>query len=765
MGFGISLVIVFAMSAPGEAGEFARHDALALRGAAPNAVSLPCYGRLELTLDLKASFSNPFDPDDVDVYAEFRSPDGAAYRANGFYTQACTRALENGAERVSATGEPFWQIRFTPNKEGVWQYTVHAKDRSGSVELPAAKFTVTPSPNPGFVRRDAKSPNLFAFDNQRPFFAIGENMCWPASGPRGTYCYDYWLPELSKAGGNWIRIWMHRWFCCLEWGDKGKPDWETVTYGGLGYYNLVNAWKMDAVLDTAEKNNVYVMLCLGTYGEFIDGGYFNEGLWKHNPYNAANGGPCAKPEDFWTNDTARKLYRQRLRYIAARYGCRANLFGWEFWNEAYPTPAWVTEMAQLLKGTGPFDGHGADPYRHLVSTTYGTPDIWKIAEVDFTQSHHYGKGNLADSGPVIHEDAAKSAAFGKPHFMAEFGIDWRSSDDKYDPQFLGVNLHNGLWAAALSGNAGGAMIWYWDSYVHPGKLYSQFTPLRAFTDAIPWSEGPWKVLELDPVTVESAGGKETWRDLVLAPTGEWGKSTAGSFNITPREGAGGQTLPAFVYGESKPDLRAPLTFHVNYAAAGRFEVKVSTVSLSAQLLIELDGKRALDKTLSAVPPEKGGPAIEYQSTEFRPEYGIYQANFGKNYGIDVPAGEHTVVVEVMKGDWLGVEEYAFRGYVSSRYPNVNVYGITNGAKAYLWAQNGEHNWLNRRNGGAIPAIHGAKTIVHGLPDGQYACTWWDTWKGTKGAPEALIGKDGAVALTLPDLPTDAAASVEPKPAP
>src|SRR5205807_5840446 len=69
--------------------------------------------------------------------------------------------------------------------------------------------------------------------------------------------------------------------------------------------------KLDAILDLAQRNGLNIMLCLGTYGEFKEGGYFNEGQWKANPYNSANGGPCVKPEDFWTDATARKLYHRR----------------------------------------------------------------------------------------------------------------------------------------------------------------------------------------------------------------------------------------------------------------------------------------------------------------------------------------------------------------------------------------------------------------------------------------------------------------------
>ena len=93
-------------------------------------------------------------------------------------------------------------------------------------------------------------------------------------------------------------------------------------------------------------------LSIGTYGELKDGGFFNEGSWVSNPYNARNGGPCASPDDFWTDERARTLYKQRLRYILARWGHSPQVFAWEFWNEVQPTPAveaWTSEMAAFLK--------------------------------------------------------------------------------------------------------------------------------------------------------------------------------------------------------------------------------------------------------------------------------------------------------------------------------------------------------------------------------------------------------------------------------
>ena len=725
---------------------------LELRSATPSATTVPCYGRLDLNLDLNATYDNPFDPGDVDVYAEFVSPEGTRFHVNGFYTQSCSAKVEKDVEAIDPIGDPFWQICFSPNREGAWRYRVFAKDRTGAASLPEAEFSVVPSASSGFVRRNSSSPHLFAFDNGQPFLAIGEDMCW------GTlFNYDQWLPALGQAGGNWIRLWSFRWNCGLEWSTQDRQSWDYGTFSGLGRYNLCSAWRLDRILDTAEKNGVYVMLCLGTYGEFTTGGFFNEGMWNTNPYNAANGGPCAKPEDFWTNERARKLYKQRLRYVAARYGWRTNLFAWEFWNEAHAPAAWVKEMAQFMKGTP--DAAPADPFGHLVSTTYGDPEVWGIAEIDFTQSHLYGEANVPDAAPVICNDARQHRKFGKPHLAAEFGIDWRSSDDKQDTTFQGVNLHNAIWASVLSGNAGGAMIWYWDSYVHPGKLYPQFTALRRFTDKAPWMEGPWKAVDADPPEIHP--DTEAWRDLVIAPTGGWGKNEVAEFAIAPLNGSGDDPLPTFLYGSYKSELRAPLVLKTRHDRPWRFDLQVNSVCTMARVQFTLDGAVIKEITLSAIPPEKDGEKPEYESTELRTDYQCYQARFNKKYGIEVPPGEHTITVDVVEGDWLNVTSYTFTGYLSNRYPRVNFCGITNGRQALLWFQNADHNWLNVKSNALVEPIKGAQTILHGLPPGPYTCEWFDTWKGETLEQISVTSTDNALSLLLPDLTTDVAVWLRP----
>jgi hypothetical protein len=490
----VALSSAVAALAAGE-NSFTRTESLRLRSVTSNRQTVPVYEPLELTLELSATFDNPFAPEDIDVHAVFTSPRGRAITVNAFWYQLFKRRLEGESEKIEPAGEPLWKLRFTPDCTGKWEYQVHAKDRSGSTGLPKASFVATESPARGFIRRSASNPRVFAWDNEQAFFGIGENVCW--GGKRGSFDYDDWLPALGKAGGNFIRIWMCSWNCALEWAEHSRGELRSGDYHNVGLYSLDNAWKLDTILEIAQRNGISVMLCLGTYGEFNEGGYFNEGQWKANPYNVANGGPCSKPEEFWTNATARKLYQRRLRYLAARYGHRTNLHSWEFWNEAKAPAPWVAEMARFLKGSGEFQGRPADPYGHLVTTTYGEAAVWEIPEIDYTQTHSYGTGNYADHAPVLYKEARNHDRFGKPHWSAEFGIDWRSPDNKYDPDGIGLNLHNALWASALSGDAGGALIWWWDSYVHPKRLYPHFGALQRFTDTVPWTDPGWKPLKAE----------------------------------------------------------------------------------------------------------------------------------------------------------------------------------------------------------------------------------------------------------------------------
>lgn len=757
MGALFMLTFILCVASMGGAESLTRNEPLLIRAVTAEHAQVPCYGKFELTIDLSATYENPFDPDDVLVSAEFTSPKGNTVRIDGFYFQEYTRKLVDGhGEVIEPIGAPVWKIRFTPTETGTWHYQVSARDRSGTVCRPTAAFKVTRSSLPGFIRRSTANPQVFAYENGKPYFPVGLDMAW--SGGRGSFEYDEWLPKLHQAGGNWIRLWSVPWHCGMEWSAESKDPWRNGNYHNLGVYSLDNAWKLDTILDMTERNGINVMLCLGTYSEFTAGGYWNEGIWKANPYNVANGGPCRTPEEFWTNNTARKLYQRRLHYLVARYGYRTNLHAWELWNEVNAPVAWVGEMARYLKSTGEFAGTPGDPYRHLLTTTYGDDAVWKLPEVDFAQNHHYDTGNIPDQMPIIYQGAREKAPFGKPYLLAELGIDCRKSDIEYDPDGQGVNLHNALWTSLVSGSAGTTMLWWWDNYVNPKNLWSQYTPVRAFADTIPWTTGRWQPVSFDAPEI---AGPETYHDLTLLTDGFWWKEGPHEFTLTP-SWASTETLFQAVLYPGKVESRPTPIFHVQYPQPGRFELRVTVVSAVTGFRITLDGAVAKEITLSATPPADPAVKPEYVSTELLTQYGFYQAVFDKKIGIDVPAGQHTISLEAVSGNWLSVDSITLTGYRSSRYPELRQYGLTNGRMAIFWVQNPQHSWKNVFEHKAILPITGATTAMHGLPDGRYTIEWWNSTTGMVTKRETARCEQGRLPLHLPDIDTDIAARIVPE---
>jgi len=703
---------------------------LAIKGIRVNQDPVARYARFELTLDINATYTNPFDPDEIDVSARFVSPHGKSYLVPGFLYHDFTRALEGGKERLKPVGRPVWKVRFAADRPGRWRYTISARDRTGKVESSSRTFRVAPHANPGFIRRSEGSRYYLRFDSGDSYFPVGEDVCW--AGDAGTYDYDKWFAHLGKAGGNFARIWLVYWNMGLEWTDRVESKRGRGTFYGLGRYSLDNAWRLDYVMDLAARCGIYTMLTIGYHGEVQEQhDFFGSEAWIASPYNARWGGPCRSASDFWTDETARKMYKQKLRYLVARWGWSTHIQSWEFWNEVNAPASWVSEMARHLRSI--------DPYRHLISTTYGNAEVWKILEIDFTQTHHYGdSGNIPDSaGPLSADCIANTTQFGKPHLIAEFGIDWRTYDGKYDPQGEGVNLHNGIWASALSRGMGGAMIWYWDSYVEPENLYHHDTALRHFVRDIPWAKTNFEIARVsDPVTPASG---ERFSELILSPGGGWGKSPRTVFAVE-RNGKirEGEIVNAYLGSPAKTELANVYTFHVDYPVEGTFTVRVGTVSARARLKISVDGQTALDREYLTGPPGTG----PWKESQYHSQWDIYQCLYDQDVEVAVPKGKHTIRIENLEGDWISLARFVLNPYRSSRYANLRVVGLSTKTMALLWLQNREHSWRSRLNGSSPSPIAGATFQIMGLDDGAYRLEWWDTYQGKPFRTESAVCHKG-----------------------
>jgi len=712
------------------------------------------FSPIELSADIAASYDNPFDPEQVAVDAEITGPSGKAVTVPGFYYAPMRLETKLKSEYLRLAGTAGFRVRYAPPVPGSYRLVLKVRDRSGAAQSAPVQFTATAGKNPGCIRVAKASPHYFAFDSGKPYFAVGEDVCW-SWGSAPVAIYNDWFKGLGGAGGNWARLWLSFNEKGQEWMPAPTPRGGPGTYMGLGKYALDNAWRLDRIVGFAQQYGVYVMLCLGTYGEFTEGGYFNEGSWVSNPYNAKNGGPCAKPEDFWTNEQARKMYKQRLRYLIARWGYSPNLFGWEFWNEVPPSPpevAWIAEMATYLKQY--------DPSRHLVSTTYGAGETWKCPDVDFSMSHMYGQaGNTADFTPNIVNDTRQNLRWGKPYLLAEFGIDWQTSDSKWDPKGTGLNMHNGAWAAMMSGAAGTSMLWYWDGYVHPNNLYHILTPARKFADTIDWTKTRFEPVSGIQAALTNAE-PETLTDLTIPGTYEWGATPSAEYTALQDGAVRGEPI-AMTIGSPKRgnpgELHTKLTWHLDMPKAGQVLVHLGQVSNSAHLQISVDGEVKADRALTTGEPGKG----PWKEAHWLAQYKLWQCNYDEDIPVDVPAGKHDLVIANTDGDWLQINRITLPQYRSSRYPGVNLLGLQSDRMMLLWVQNRESTWRTEFDGKQPRTLRGLQIAVPAAVKAseRWTVEWWDTFTGEIIRRDTVKTTDGKLQLAAPDFTRDLAVKV------
>lgn len=457
-----------------------------------SARQVPRYGRFELRFQAGGTYQTPFDPDQIAVDATFVSPSGKRLRVPAFY--ACDfAAADPESPEIRMPGTADWRVRFAPVETGVYRYQLTARDRTGEARSTEGQFECVASDSPGFVRVSAADRRYFAFDNGQPYFAVGENLATGRT-PMGDMIlrkgemddFTRWLNRLGAAKANYIRVWMCSHSLGIEWGPPG-------------YYRMDHAARMDQIVELAETNGIYIKLCLESWRGFSGERSFVRPGERH-PYSKEHGGPCQVESEFFTNPEAQRMFRNRLRYVVARWGYSTHIMGWEFWNEincvwkynADAVAAWTGRMARYV--------NTIDPWQHLVVNSLGSFLVdnryWTQPEVDFAQVHGYWHPKAKESKELGKDMAAfvpfwvdQIRGHNKPALFAEFGLvndTWGPSPlNDRDPN--GVHLHNGMWSAVMSGAAGTAMLWWWDCYVDPHDLYGRFASVANFTGDVPWT--------------------------------------------------------------------------------------------------------------------------------------------------------------------------------------------------------------------------------------------------------------------------------------
>ena len=424
--------------------------------------TIELYERCELTVQLQGAIANPYDPAEVSLEATFQAPTGDPVTVYGFYYEPFERLRDAGRDTLKAAGPPVWKGRFTPRQTGRWSYRVKLVTPGGSETSAADALLVTQSQRRGFVHLDKRRGNYW-FDTGAPFIPIGENLCWgPSFQP--LKAYDRWFSDLSSQHANYIRMWLAPWALRLETKDTG-----------VGRYDQARAWQLDYLLERSEEAGLFWQLCLLNHGSFSRS---QDPDWQNNPYNTQLGGMCRLPNDFVTDPRAKLKFEHLLRYLVSRFGYSPALVYWELFNEPDLSElrledfsSWAAQMSQRLTEQDPNHRPITTSFHHEVP-----PAVWNLPTMDAIQIHAYDQRDFPAlfTGPHISELQER---FHKPVFVGEFG--W-ISDTMRQFDDIGIHLHDGLWSSIIGGSAGGALVWYWDTYVHPNRLYRHLRPLEAF---------------------------------------------------------------------------------------------------------------------------------------------------------------------------------------------------------------------------------------------------------------------------------------------
>jgi len=247
-----------------------------------------------------------------------------------------------------------------------------------------------------------------------------------------------------------------------------------------GEWNEAEFVRLDQVLVEAARNGLRVQLCLanwwrdtGGVTQYLRWAGINDADDDRYPFGINN----EKAMLFYSNQTARRLYREQVEKIVTRrnsitgvtYRDDPAIFGYELMNEAQCVTgrwaerrAWLAEMSAYLKSLDP--AHLIAPgdwgYRSAAERREWLLDH-ALANIDYCDVHNYPRDD-ADSfvdsptalGEFIDNRVAAAYAIEKPLVLGEFGI----SSQGYNG-FLQVDWFRAYFEHAARAGASGAMFW------------------------------------------------------------------------------------------------------------------------------------------------------------------------------------------------------------------------------------------------------------------------------------------------------------------
>jgi hypothetical protein len=447
----------------------------------PLTKSVSQYDRSDFLIKLKGAWDNPYLQEEITLDMLVTTPNGKNLVIPCFY--------ESGESGKVST----WMARFTPSEIGLYQYQFQLTEKGKRKDLSKKKyFYSAQSKLKGFLKvRDNWS---LMFDNGDLFRGVGFSLCWESRinddskyfknlhEIHDRYNYNYLVPLFSENGGNFCRVWMCSWNFPIDRKDNFNNNRYTPSNE---YFNPSAVKKLDQFVDLCQDEAVYVMLCMGQ-------------------------GDVAADHNFFISKVSKERYKNRLRYIVARWGYSPNIAMWEFFNEIdniqfrnskNPIPSedivsWHDEMSTYLKQL--------DPYNHIVTTSISHRDLEglnSVENIDINQKHIYNNTTVIPS-----EISKYVTEFEKPYIIGEFGRewDWSKCFDDFSHE-MDIDFKRGLWYGIFSPTPVTPMSWWWE-YFEARRLIPYFRGVREINDRmIDAGKGEFISVTVKAVDLQSFG--------------------------------------------------------------------------------------------------------------------------------------------------------------------------------------------------------------------------------------------------------------------
>ncbi len=176
------------------------------------------YQKIEFTIQTEDVWTNPFNPQEIDLQLALTAPGGNQLTLPAFWYQPYER-LPDGAGAGTGnwmypSGVPGWLARFAPLEIGTYHALAVLKDARGTIQSQAITFRSVPSESKGFLRVSRRDSRFFEYSEGQPLFAIGQNLAFIGSQQYVTFSKaEQIFGELAANGANYLRIWA----CCDDW--------------------------------------------------------------------------------------------------------------------------------------------------------------------------------------------------------------------------------------------------------------------------------------------------------------------------------------------------------------------------------------------------------------------------------------------------------------------------------------------------------------------------------------------------------------------